>query len=196
MTGCQTRDHRGAEHLGKLDRGDPHTAAGAGHQDSFSGLNLGAIQQGEIGGLKSDPERGCLVEGNAVGKTVAVVLRNHGLFGECTAFDLHHDPIAGGDVGHTGADRGNDPGAFLARHEGQYRPKLIFSLDGEQIGEINGGGMDIHQDFSRSRIRGGHFLQTEVFRLSQLLQHPGRACKKPLSFIVQQPITSTGSVWR
>ena len=156
---------------------------------------MGTVQQGEIGGLKSDAERGCLVERDAVGKGVAFVPRNHSLFGECSTFNLHHDPIAGGDAGHTGADRGNDPGAFLAGHEGQIRPKLIFPLDGEQIGEINGGGMDIHQDFARSRIRGGNLLQTEAFQLSQLMQYQAAHANEPLSFIKQQHITSTCSVW-
>ena len=112
-------ERRAAQRLDQLDRGEPDSAAGSGHEHRLARPEPAAVEQREMRGLVDQAHGRGLGEAHRLGQDVGVLVRGQDLLGIGALLDLDQDPVADPAMARALAHRGDHAGRRLARHERQ-----------------------------------------------------------------------------
>ena len=163
-----------AEMPAELDGGQAHAARGAVHQQHFTLLEPGAMDQRMVGGLGTDAKSGPLGVGPSCRRPHQVAGGRHAhIFGEGAGPHAEDHAIARPPDLDLGADGRDGAGPFHARHEGQLRLVLVAGGEHEHVGEVDRGGADLDQQVGRTGFGDRPFLDLQDRRIAQPIANNG-----------------------
>ena len=161
---------RGSEHraraleAGDLDRHDSDARACALDQDGLASSEPAVGDERIVHGLQRDGERCCLDHvGCSRGYGADAAPVGDGVFG-VAAGARAHDPVAGPELGHLCADRGNFTGPFEARDRARAAERPVGPpCRHDQVCPVQAAGGDPDQDLIRSRLWHRHVADRQTF---------------------------------
>jgi hypothetical protein len=147
-------------------------------------VQRGAIDQHEAGrGLEihggGELERAVRLHGHLLGETADAAQRDHA--------------IAGREAGHALAHLAHDARDLAARGEGAGRLDLVFAAHHQPVGEVDAGGVYLHQQLARAGHGVGSVFQGQPLDGAEFVADdrlhaaspvgvrpvPGRWCSRP-----------------
>ena len=146
--------------LAELDRGEPHAAGRAEHQQAVTRLQMAAIEQSVDCRCIGKQQRSALGEAAALGQRVELCRVYRDLLDQPAMADHADHPVAALPAGHAVADAFDHAGDLAPRRERPGRLELVFVLDDQDVGIIDRTGLDRDHDLPRRRHRIGQIVQT------------------------------------
>ncbi len=141
-------EHRGAELLGQLHRGDPDAAGRGVDQDRLPHLQPGQLDERVIGGEEDHRSGGGLGQGPALRHRGQEPLVGDHLRGEGRGEEAH-DEVAGLQSGHVRGGLQHHPGPLQAQLSGLAR---VHSEHVQHVAEVHPAGLQLHPNLAGGKL--------------------------------------------